>query len=91
VTPSDDCYLAAFGFHLGKQGGLLCARPLPTPLNTRNDLSLRQRCLLLELQKESPEDAKITDQGQVPLHGPDRALTKQRFVDRDTNALSSRD
>jgi hypothetical protein len=82
VAPRDDSHLATFGFHLGKQSGLLLGRPLPTPLDPRNDLSVRQRRLLLELQKESPEDAKIADPGQAPLHGAGRTLTLGHNVRR---------
>ena len=51
--------LPSFGLHLSQQRRLLCGRPLPPPLNPRNDLHVHRSGLLLELQKEAPQEANI--------------------------------
>jgi hypothetical protein len=61
VTPGDDCHSAAFGFYLRQQRRLLLSRPLPPPLNPRDDLHIRHMRLLLELQKQAPEAQSIAD------------------------------
>ena len=59
MTPGDDHHLAAFGFHLRQQRCLLLGRPLPAPLNPRNDLDFCQSHLLLERQKVTPGNTSL--------------------------------
>ena len=59
MTPGNHRHLAAFGFHLRQQRCLLLGRPLPAPLNPRNDLDFCQSHLLLERQKATPGDTSL--------------------------------
>jgi hypothetical protein len=59
VPPRDNRHPASFGLHLSQQRRLLFGRPLPPPLNPRNDLHVHRSGLLLELQKEAPQEANI--------------------------------
>src|SRR6202008_1320347 len=64
VTLGNHCHLAAFGFHLRQQRCLLLGRPLPAPLNPRDDLDFCQRPLLLERQNATPGDTSLGGSGR---------------------------
>ena len=59
----------SFGLHLSQQRRLLCGRPLPPPLNPRNDLHVHRSGLLLELQKEAPQEANIAAKAPFATRG----------------------
>ena len=59
MPPRDNRHPASFGLHLSQQRRLLFGRPFPPPLNPRNDLHVHRSGLLLELQKEAPQEANI--------------------------------
>jgi polar amino acid transport system substrate-binding protein len=61
VPPRDQLHLAAFGFHLRYQRGLLFDRPFSPSLDPGDDLHIGHTNLLLELQKESPATQSIGD------------------------------
>jgi hypothetical protein len=61
VPSSDDLHPASFGLDLRQKRRLLLHRPLPASLDPPDDLNCRQTRLLLELQKEAPEDRSISD------------------------------
>lgn len=77
MPPGDNRHLAPCGLDFSKQRHLLLGRPLPAPLDPRHDLYIRQTSLLLELQKESPEDAQDQRSQPPALHVQDRTLTLQ--------------
>lgn len=51
-------------FHLRQQRRLLLRRPLPPPLNTRQDLYICQCHLRLEPQEGTPENASLSNSGR---------------------------
>ena len=54
VPPGNNRHLAASRLNLGQQRRLLLRRPLPPPLNPRQDLYIRQSRLLAEEQNPPP-------------------------------------
>ena len=79
MAPSHYRDPTAFGLDLSQQRDLLFGRPLPSPLNATDKLNFPQLSLLLDLQKEVPEDSKINDgRGQHQTGETGRLLSIER-------------
>jgi len=87
VPPSDQLHLAAFGFHLGHQRGLLFDGPFSPSLDPCDDLNVGHADLLLELQKESPATQSIGDSGPPGYTSKAGRLRKAEVHRRKSNLV----